>query len=206
MKREPLTGVVLAGGKSRRLGQDKARVRLDGCELLDRACGLLKELGLDVLVVGRDAGEHGLDVAWVLDDIPGIGPAGGIVTALAATGSDCLVLACDLPFLEPWLLARLMDAHQGREPDKLVTLFRQARTGFLESLAAVYSQEALPLFRAGIARGLYKLSALTPAQSRLHLEYGPEEEAMFFNLNEPRQLAGMGHRPLPRTGVREAGA
>jgi len=94
-----LGGAVLAGGRSRRMGTDKALISIDGITLVERAVGALRSAGADpVVVIGgnRPAIEAlGLDA---IDDIwPGEGPLGGIITALRTVTTELVaVLSCDL--------------------------------------------------------------------------------------------------------------
>ncbi|HLH31456.1 MAG TPA: molybdenum cofactor guanylyltransferase [Terriglobia bacterium] len=87
----PLSGFVLAGGKSTRMGRDKATLDWHGRTLLDHMVGLLSEAADQVHVVGRDQ---------LPDRLPGLGPLSGIATALEFTSTDAnLVIAVDLPHL-----------------------------------------------------------------------------------------------------------
>src|SRR5205085_5084440 len=87
----PLTGFVLAGGKSTRMGTDKALLDWHGRTLLTYMTDLLRDVADQVLVVGRDP---------LPDRLPGRGPLSGIATALEATATDAnLILAVDLPHL-----------------------------------------------------------------------------------------------------------
>src|SRR5690348_14599122 len=86
-----MSGFVLAGGRSRRMGRDKALLEWRGGTLLQHMTGLLATVCNPVLVVGRDE---------LPDLVPGLGPVGGIVTALKHTVTRFnLVVAVDLPFL-----------------------------------------------------------------------------------------------------------
>jgi len=89
----PATGFVLAGGQSRRMGSDKALLNWHGRSLLAHMTMLLEAVCSSVTVVGRDS---------LPDDTPGLGPIGGIATALRVSSTELnLVLAVDLPDLTP---------------------------------------------------------------------------------------------------------
>ncbi|WP_457572328.1 molybdenum cofactor guanylyltransferase [Desulfovulcanus sp.] len=183
-----LCGVVLAGGKSSRLGRDKARLRFKGQELLQRSVALLQEICPFTCVVGRDASAHGLDVPWMLDDIPGIGPMGGIITALRRLRSSCLVISCDLPFLNDKMLARLVDARNRIGYQKPMTAFWEEATGFVESLVAVYEFEALKFLDRSFKKGCYKLSQAIGPDFRCHVSYSEAEKKYFLNINYPEDI------------------
>ncbi len=148
-----VTGAVLAGGRSTRLGRDKALLTLDGEPLLARAVRLLREVCDTVLVIGppeRAAVVPGVPVHP--DERPGCGPLGGIATALRAMSGDrLLAVATDMPFLRPALLRYLLSASIGYD----VTVPKvEGRT---HQLCAVYSRACLPLIDAQLARGDYKI-------------------------------------------------
>lgn len=182
-----LTGIVLAGGLSSRLGHDKAQVRLDGnsgIDLLSHAVALLRGLCDQVLVVGR---QHP-DYECVADDFPRQGPVGGIATALRAAGRPCLVLSCDLPFMKEGVLRDLIAAHAARPPGMLCTLYRQEETGHKEALVAIYEPESLPYFLTCLAKGLLKISLVVPEDLQCFLSYSARQSLPFFNINYPADL------------------
>ncbi len=183
-----LIGVVLAGGLSSRLGHDKARIRLAGGEsadLLARTAALLAPLTDKVVVVGRE--QAGYTCLPDLD--PGCGPVGGIHTALAASpGYACLVLSCDLPFMERPILEKLIRARAGRPSGIRMTAYRQPETGHMEALVAVYEPESLPYFELCVRQKLLKISKVVPWEEQLHIPYAAEDSLPFFNINYPADL------------------
>lgn len=120
----PVSAVILAGGASRRLGRDKARVEIGGRPLLARVLDAAAPSADELLLVSADREAHGRtlrDAGWRIDDSgrlrllsdrrPGRGPLAGLEAGLAEARHDlCLALACDLPFLPPEVPARLLDA------------------------------------------------------------------------------------------------
>jgi molybdopterin-guanine dinucleotide biosynthesis protein A len=182
-----ITGVVLAGGLSSRLGHDKAGIRLahgDEPDFLARAAGVLAACCRRVIVVGRTHPDY----ESYADALPGQGPAGGIATALEVSSRACLVLSCDLPFMEQDVLERLIACRAARPAAALVTAYRQKDTGHVEALVAIYEKEALPCFRAGIGRGELKISLAVPLDRQHFLEYTADESLPFFNVNYPADL------------------
>ncbi|MFO7596582.1 MAG: molybdenum cofactor guanylyltransferase [Desulfocurvibacter africanus] len=186
-----LAGVVLAGGKSSRLGRDKARILFEGQDLLSRTAGLLRSVTPEVWVIGRDPADHGLSLPWRLDDIPGRGPVGGIITALRALNRPCLVLSCDLPFIERDYLERLMEARAVCAQPMLMTTYGQVETEYIEALVAIYEPEALPVLESAVVRGEHKLSRIVPREHRCQVPYSQEQALPFFNINYPADLALM---------------
>jgi molybdenum cofactor guanylyltransferase len=184
----PVTGVVLAGGRSRRLGMDKAGVLYEGTSLLHRTVLLASRFCPSVLVVGRDPSPLGLEIPWCLDMEPGLGPLGGIMTALSRSTGPCLVLTCDLPLLSAELLETLLEGRGRRPPSAWMTTFLHVQTGFIEPLVAVYEPEALPLLERAREQGVRQMSVAVPPEARHHLAVRPGTEKTFFNINYPADL------------------
>ncbi len=187
--------MVLAGGKSRRLGQDKVLLHYSGVTLLRRSVDLLRSMGCEVVISGRDperAGACGtipdVDAPWLPDEIQGVGPIGGIISGLRHVAAPLLVIACDLPLLDATVLRRLLDFRRKRPAGAVMSTFVQMDTGFIESLVAVYEPAALPLLEASCEAGMFKLSRAIPHELRHELPYGEDERHFFFNINYPRDL------------------
>lgn len=182
-----ITGVVLAGGRSSRLGHDKAKIRLTHGEepdFLARAVSLLSFCCDRVIIIGRTY--PGFE--WYQDTVPGHGPVGGIATALAVSASACLALSCDLPFMEQKVLEQLIACRATRPDGTLSTSYRQKDTGHVEALVAIYEKEALPYFQTCVHEAKLKISMVVP-QSRQHfLDYTAEDSLPFFNINYPADL------------------
>lgn len=185
-----LAGVVLAGGRSKRLGVDKATLDLDGRSLVTRTLDAIS--GFADPVVLADGG-RGLTDASVPDG-PGAGPAAGILGG-ASTLPDrsLLVLACDLPLVATPLLRALVGAHESLPPT--VDLVVPRWKGRLEPLCAIYRPGALVRLAALVATGVLAPHRLadepgigTHYLEGAELERLGEPEEMFANVNRERDL------------------
>ena len=185
---EKLIGVVLAGGKSSRLGRDKAEVIYQGQTMLQRSVQLLQLFTDRVLIAGRTANQLAVPVPTIMDEAPGLGPIGGICTALRLYGGPLLVIPCDLPYLNQETLENLITARNACAFEQLMTTYQQIETNFIEALVAIYESEALNLLQKAISIGCYKLSSAIPHQLRCHIPYSVKESSVFFNLNRPQDL------------------
>lgn len=183
-----LTGLILAGGESSRLGRDKTVLVHEGQTLLERSSGLLSRHCAPVFISCRHPQTIHLDMPIIVDQTPRVGPVGGIVTALRQLKRPLFVLACDQPFLRDSFITRLMAAREERPGHCVMTTWLQQCTGFIEALVAIYEPAVLPLLEDGLARHEYKLSRLVPERLRHHLPYGEEDEPFFFNINFPEDL------------------
>lgn len=185
----PLTGFLLAGGKSTRLGRDKVVLPYSGQTMLQRTVGLARTFCDEVWVSGRNPEAMDMDLPWLPDDQPGMGPLGGILTGLTHLNRPLLVLACDLPMLDEATLGKLTAAREQRPASAVMTTFLQMETGWIEALVSIYEPSAAPLLRESAANGLYKLSAALPPGVRHHVPYSEQDASPFFNINFPADLA-----------------
>lgn len=185
-----LTAFVLVGGRSSRMGADKALLPLGQRTLVERALELAGAVTPQVRLVGPLQALRRFGT--VVEDVyEGCGPLGGIHAALTATETELnLVLAVDLPFLQPAFLRAL--AAEARRAPALATVPQAA--GGLQPLCAVYRKAfAAPAGRA-LEAGEYKIDRLfTPAVAHI-VRVGPEEPGfafpaqMFDNLNTRDEL------------------
>ena len=189
-----VAGVVLAGGLSSRLGQEKALLRVHGQEhpdLLRRTHNLLTALLPRCWVACRpDRPRPGYDC--IFDQVEGLGPFSGVHAALRAAAergfAAVLALSCDLPFMDEATLRRWLTARETAPAGRLLTTFCQRETGFIEALTAVYEVAALPLFDAALAHGERKLSRIIPQERQERIFYSQTEALPFFNINYPADL------------------
>ncbi|MDA8217023.1 MAG: molybdenum cofactor guanylyltransferase [Dehalococcoidales bacterium] len=183
-----VSGAVLAGGKSTRMGADKAGLRVGDETLLGRVVARLAGVVEEVFVVGRVPTELPSSVRAVSDLRPGAGSLGGIFTALSfAQGSRCLVVACDMPFLNRRLLAYLLDLSPGYD----VVIPRD--DGNVEPLHAVYAKTCLEPIRVVLEEGGHRIVDFFP---RVRVRYVEKQEIAvfdpelrsFFNVNTPAEF------------------
>jgi molybdenum cofactor guanylyltransferase len=136
-----VSGIILAGGRSLRLGSDKALLELGGHTLVERVIGVLQLITDEVIVVTStpDRFAHlSADVRFVQDVIPRPSALVGIYSGLLAARHDySLVVACDMPFLNPDLLRYLVNHAAGCD----VVIPRHTRG--LEALHACYSRRCI---------------------------------------------------------------
>jgi molybdenum cofactor guanylyltransferase len=180
--RQQATAFILAGGKSSRMGEDKAFLRLGGRTLLDAVQQIAAEVCASVAVVG-DRGRFG--PAAIEDIYPDCGPLGGIHAALAATKTELnLVLAVDTPFVHPKFLRWMLE--QAEHSDAVVTVPR-LDSGF-QPLCAVYRRAFLHVAEESLRA---KRNKIDPLYARVSTRVITEDELnhlafdtrMFDNLN-----------------------
>jgi len=185
-----LGAVVLAGGRSSRLGQDKAFLKVNGQFLMERIVDQLTQLSDEVIIVTNEASKYEQFEAVVVGDAyPGKGALGGIYSGLmASTRSHCLVVACDMPFLNLSLLRYM----QGLASDYDVVIPRIGK--LTEALHAIYSRDCRPfiadLLEAGELRIVNFFSYVRVRYvDRDEVSIFDPEHLSFFNINMPEDLA-----------------
>ena len=171
VKKVPIEAAILAGGKSRRMGRDKHSIRLGGRTLLAHAKAALVEAECTPRVVATDRQ-------------PGLGPLGGIATALQQTNhSRVMFVSCDMPFLTGELLTRFFGAALA-DPGALFTRHDRGM-GF----PFLLHRDDLKIVERQITKGALSLQRLAKRLAARAWEPPPELESQLFNINTPEDLA-----------------
>ena len=186
-----LSGIILAGGASSRMGRNKALLAMDGQKLVERVAGTLAQLTDDVLIVANDADSYRfLGIPIVPDVEPGFGPLMGLYSGLrAARGELAVAVAVDMPFLSPDLLKMLVSLAPGYDVVIPHALDR------LHPLCAVYRRATcLPAIEQAIARGQRRLIAFHPdvrvrEVDEVQLRQVSPDLRALMNVNTPEELA-----------------
>lgn len=188
-----ITAVVLAGGRSRRLGRNKALELVGGVPLVSRVTSAIQTISSEtVVVVAEERQAQALplpsDARIVRDLYPNAGSLGGILTGLiAATGVWTLVVACDMPFLNRALLSEM--ASKRDDCDAVVPLLN----GRPEPTHALYSKVCMEPISKKLEAGELKISAFFES---VRVKYVPQRTVeridpglwSFFNVNTPKDL------------------
>lgn len=182
-------GLLLAGGESRRMGQDKALLKHGGRSQLEFAYDVLDSVTERCfLSTRREQGGEPVRRRFprIVDRDEAAGPVAGILSAMHAYPDvDWLVLACDLPNID---VATLEHLCQRRDDDKPFTAYRSSRDGLPEPLCAIYRAGSDALIRAHVADGLLcPRKMLIRSDTRLVELPHP---AALDNINTPDDLAG----------------
>jgi molybdopterin-guanine dinucleotide biosynthesis protein A len=176
-------GFVLVGGKSSRMGRDKALLPWNGTTLAQHAAQIVAEACGGAILVGDPARYSSLGYRVFMDRFPDCGPLGGIVTALTESNAEWnLVTGCDMPALSPETLRWLLEEATGTNGQSIVPL----GPGGPEPLCAVYHRACLPALEKAISEGRFRMrEVVNELQPRFLAGIDP---AMFANLNAPEDL------------------
>jgi molybdenum cofactor guanylyltransferase len=200
----PVSGIILAGGRSTRLGQDKRRLRLwgdDGPTLLEHTVAIARLLCADVLVVLNDPAEWSELNARLIPDVwPNAGPLGGIGSGLRAARHEwSLVLAADLPLLDVTLLRAMLALPRTAlavVPQRVGDDEHTPRNWYnFEPLHALYHRSCLPILEGQLAVGERQIAGILAAL-QVQVVRIPSDDPRarsFTNLNTPADVAALIH-------------
>lgn len=184
----PVTGLVLAGGASRRMGRDKAFLELDGRPLIRVVIERVAEVCAEVFVVAGDAERYAGQGAPVVEDrFRGVGVLAGLHAGLQAASHElALAVACDMPLLKPDLLRAFVGWAEGFD----VVVLQEARGP--EPLHAVYRRTCLPPLEAAIRAGEHRIVSFFPEVRVRYVTPGEvapfdPELRSFRNVNTPEE-------------------
>jgi molybdopterin-guanine dinucleotide biosynthesis protein A len=177
-----VTGVILAGGASSRFGENKALATFLGEPLIRRVARVMDVVFQNTLLVTNTPEVYAdLGLQTVRDEIPGLGPLGGIVTAFESTVNDYVfVAACDMPLLDALTVERVMAQGLGRDA-AIAT-----HDGIREYLLALYSRNVLRRMRCCL--GEDKLSLKEFCAHLSSVAWVPVEGDAWFNVNTKKDL------------------
>jgi molybdenum cofactor guanylyltransferase len=187
-----MTGVILSGGKNRRMGENKAFLPLNGERLIDRTVRLFRAVFQEVIIVTKSPQDY-LDqhAVIVTDIVPEKGALGGIYTGLFYAREEyAFVAACDMPFLNRAFLKYMISLTAGHD------IIVPAPQDGLQPLHAVYARRCLPVIRGLIERNRLKITGFYPGHELLRLSpevirsFDPEGR-MFLNVNTPEDLRNL---------------
>ena len=176
-----ITGIVLAGGKSTRMGTDKAFLELNGKPFITYILETVQRCTEDVFVVSTNQKLDELGVTRFPDSVPGLGPVGGIYTGLLHFKTEFnLVVACDTPFLNQDTIHCLIEGIDEKHDAFIVQC-----EGIQMPLISIYRKSCLPFFTQAVDEkklGLQKL--LTTMQTKTILLPKSHSKSV-MNINTP---------------------
>ena len=185
-----ITGMILAGGKNLRMGQNKAFLEVQGERIIDRIKRILVELFDEVLLVTNSPPDYlNLNLRIVTDLYREKGALGGIFTGLFHSSFfHAFVVACDMPFIKPALISHLAGLSQGYD-----IVIPRTEDG-LQPLHAVYSRKCLPFMEELLRSGNLKILDFFHRVKKREvlteeiLPFDPQLVS-FLNLNTPEDLS-----------------
>jgi len=188
-----VTGILLAGGQSRRMGQDKARIEFDGELLFTRSLALLQRYFPKVMIAGDRPDLARPEVPAIADIFPG-SALGGLYTGLNAAHTEWIFVApCDMPFPDGRLVEMLLSQRDGVD-----AVVPRTPNGY-EPVFATYHRNCLPLMEGMLRNNQHRIYDFYQRIAIRYLDWlqMPEGwERALLNLNHPEQLAMIGKEKL----------
>jgi len=179
------TGVLLAGGRSRRMGHDKTRIEIGGRPLLFRSLDLLCQYFATVMIAGDRPDLARPDIQSVPDIYPG-SALGGLYTGLDSAQTDWIFVApCDMPYPDPRILELLINYRNGYD-----AVVPRTPQGY-EPVFALYHKSCLPHMKTMLQHGQYRIYDFYQSINVHYLEWQdmPDGwERSLLNINTPEQL------------------
>ena len=180
-----VTGVILAGGHSSRMGSDKGLLLINGRSMIQMIIDAMKPLVDRIIIISGNEKykEFGCDVyPDIIDDK---GPVGGVYTALNHSHTDyALCVSCDTPFVTTELLNRLIEESEGNS----ATLYNF--NGKLQPVISVYQTNVVSLIKGFLEDNQLKLMLVNESLNCKIINIGSKDfdEKVFFNVNTPEDL------------------
>lgn len=177
-----VTAIILAGGKSSRMGSDKGLVFHKGKPLVEYSVNVCKEFTDQILISSKNPEYSRFGYPLIPDNFMECGPIGGLEAALSASDTDLnLICPCDMPGINVLILESLLHAVSGSEP-----VVARDPEGKLFPVLGVYHKSSLPVIREQIQQGDYRMTSLL---NRLKTKTILIEPAgMLANFNYPEDL------------------
>ncbi len=182
-----ITGIVLSGGKSSRMGREKGLCTLRGKPLIEYAVEVLIEVCDDVIISANDNSYDYLGLPVVKDAVPGVGPIGGISSAIHySETNDNFILSCDMPFVSGELIRYILSGKPGYQAVVPVN------DGFPEPLCAYYRKDIVEVFDRSIENGIYKIRRAIKSGDVAYIDIdrrnGFDNRLLFSNINTEKEL------------------
>jgi len=185
---------ILAGGKSVRMGTDKAFIEVEGKTMIERTLDAANQCSGTVIIIANDTDKYAsFGVPVYPDKIPGMGPLSGLFTAFEATKSDAVMIAaCDMPFISSEVISLILGSYENG--CGAVIPFVDGRE---QGLCAVYEKSSLDAFRERIEKGTVQFNEFRLGIRKKRLDETlfrqvDAELRSFMNVNTREELGGIG--------------
>lgn len=187
-KETKIVGIVLSGGKSSRMGQEKGLVKYHGKALIEYAIDTLKPLCHEMVISTANNDYTYLGLPMIADEIPDCGPIGGISTCMKVVEADVyLVISCDTPHVPTELFTDLVAQLKGK------AIIPIDETGRKQPLAACYASSASSFFHEALKSGHLKMMSLLSEMDPLYYKPSPSldyyQSNLFSNLNSMEDIS-----------------
>lgn len=183
MTTEKLTGILLCGGKSLRMGTDKALLELKSMPMVTYPLKIMQQFCSEILISVNDRRLDFLGYPTIRDQIQDIGPMGGLQACLKySTNNLNLVLACDMPLINGLLMKKMIWVAE--QYDAVVPMLNHRP----EPLYALYKKNILEAVEQSIGQKVYSLQKLLSKLNVCYIETEDEQVNELVNVNTPSEI------------------
>ncbi|WP_159439303.1 molybdenum cofactor guanylyltransferase [Tenacibaculum agarivorans] len=184
IKKENITGIVLAGGKSSRMGKDKSLLLLKNKPLISYSIDALLPVTNEIIIVSDYEKHEALGYKRTKDEIPDFGPVSGIYSGLkASTTPYNLILSCDIPLVQTKILQTLLNEI---ENDFEIIMIESEKKAM--PLIALYSKKCEDKFYQAIQNKQHRLMHVVSECKTKRIALSEEEKILTSNVNTPYEL------------------
>ena len=188
IKDTSIGGIILAGGKSSRMGTDKGLIDFWGKKLISYAIDLLSPYCAEILISTNQPGYDKIGYNLVADEYSGCGPIGGLHAALSESSYEWnLVVSCDTPYLHPSLVEEMIKEKEGYE------IVIPIHEDGVEPLVALYHKSMAEFFEEKILKKEFKLQDIVKERNVNYWDVDFllfKYPLLFQNFNSPRDFVG----------------
>ncbi len=177
------TAIILAGGKSRRMGMDKSLIKIDGQPLIQKLYQEISPSFNEIIISSNEKEKYSfLNLPVIEDEEKDRGPLMGIYSCLKATSNENnFVIACDIPNINSEFINNII-----QESESFDALIPRHEDGKIEPLFAVYKKSLLPKIKEILDSGLNKISHLFEKCNTAYIKM--DNSGWYFNLNTEKDL------------------
>ncbi len=186
IRKQDICGIILAGGKSSRMGYNKALLKYKNQSFIDTAINLIRPFCSEILISSNPDIHTPHDYPIIEDIYKDCGPAGGIFSSLKASSKKSnLIIPIDIPKVSTGLIEHLID----QADPKNISVIRLPN-GFIEPLCGIYPKSALSIVESFINKGNYKIMSILQAVNIKTIDINESmsfyKKDMFINVNTPK--------------------
>ncbi|TXG35344.1 molybdenum cofactor guanylyltransferase [Seonamhaeicola maritimus] len=184
IKNKNITGIILAGGKSSRMGADKGFIKLNNKSFVEYSIKALKPLVNDIIIVSDNPDYDAFGYKRILDEIKDAGPVAGIYSGLNASKTENnLILSCDIPLIKTGVLEKLIESI-----DDDSEVIQIESNGKSMPLIALYKKQSAQVFIDALQNDERRLRRVLNSLKTKNVALNDEEQNTTMNVNTKEEL------------------
>jgi len=176
------SGIILAGGQSKRMGQDKALMEFDGIPMIQHIANTLRDFTNEIIVASNFSIHHQYGDHGVLDNSPNSGPMAGIEAGVSHSGNAAnIVISCDAPFVDSSIIEKLIEAEQNA--GEMTEVIIATCDTQIHPLIGIYRKSALDTIRMHLQERQLRMTDMLNCLNVEYLHFSDTDSKSFLNIN-----------------------